>query len=182
MGFTPLEGLAMGTRSGDLDPSLVLFLQRHAGLDVDAVEHVLERESGLRGMSGRSSDYQVLEQCAADGDDRAALALAVFAYRVRKYLGAYWAALGGVDLLVFSGGIGENSAFARASILEPMHHLGWRFDAAANSSGPPERRISPDGAQPAVWILPTRETAMIARHVRRLVSEPGITAAPSGAG
>ena len=166
MGFTPLEGLVMGTRSGDLDPALPLFLQRHAGLDADGVERLLERESGLRGLGGRSGDYAELERLAAEGDARADLALEVFAYRVRKYLGAYWAALGGVDLVVFTGGIGERSADARRRILGPMAGLGWRLDPDAQRGradgargrpgrpaprdlGDPDARDAPDRARGA---------------------------------
>jgi acetate kinase len=166
MGFTPLEGLAMGTRAGDVDPGLLFYLQRHASLDADGLERVLERESGLKGLGGRSGDYAELETLAASGDARAGLALELFAYRVRKYLGAYWAALGGVDLVVFSGGIGENAPRARARILAPLAEVGWRLDPAANADGPPERAIGPPGAVPALWVIPTRETVEIARRVR----------------
>jgi acetate kinase len=166
MGFTPLEGLAMGTRAGDVDPGLLFYLLRHAGLDADALERVLERESGMKGLGGRSGDYAELEKLAAGGDARAILALEVFAYRVGKYLGGYWAALGGVDLVVFSGGIGENAAGARARILTPLAEVGWRLDRAANAEGPAERAISPPGARPALWVIPTRETVEVARRVR----------------
>ena len=170
MGFTPLEGLLMATRAGDLDPSLLLYLQRHAGLEVDALEKLLEQESGLLGLSGATGDYAQLETRArAGGDARAALALEVFAYRVRKYLGAYSAALGGVDVVVFAGGIGENSASARAGILEPLAGLGWRLDPDLNSSGAAERQISLPGARPEIWVIPTRETLTIAREARALL-------------
>jgi acetate kinase len=177
MGFTPLEGLVMATRSGDLDPGVLLYLLRHAGLDADALEGLLERESGLRGLSGRTGDYATLATRAGEGDARAALALEVFAYRVRKYLGAYWAALGGADAVVFAGGIGENSASARAGILAPMAGLGWRLDAAANEAGPAERRVSPPGASPELWVIPTRETLAIAREVKSLL-DPAPPPAP----
>ncbi|TAK20449.1 MAG: acetate/propionate family kinase [Chloroflexota bacterium] len=191
MGFTPLEGLVMATRVGTVDPGIGPFLERHAGLDADGVERLFERESGLRGLSGRSGDYAELESLAAAGDRDANFAIDVFAYRARAYLGAYWAALGGVDLIVFSGGIGENSADARARILGPLDAVGWRLDPTANASGPPERRINPNGATPAVWVIPTRESAEIAREVRLLMQQaidrgrmPGIepTAGSSRAG
>jgi acetate kinase len=102
------------------------------------------------------------------------LALEVFAYRVRKYLGAYWAALGGVDLVIFAGGIGENSADARRRVLAPLADVGWRINPAANAAGPPERPISPPGARPLIWVIPTRETLQIARHVRAFVRRPGL--------
>jgi acetate kinase len=166
MGFTPLEGLVMATRSGDVDPGLLFYLQRHAGLDAPALERLLERESGLKGLGGRSGDYAELEELAGQGDAPAALALEVFAYRVRKYLGAYWAALGGVDVVVFSGGIGENSAAARARILGPLAAVGWTLDPTANAAGHGERPIGIPGVAPALWVVPTREAAEIARQVR----------------
>jgi acetate kinase len=165
MGFTPLEGLVMGTRAGDVDPGLLLYLQRH-GLDAEELAGVLERESGMRGLGGRSGDYAELERLASQGDAPSRLALDVFAYRVRKYLGAYWAVLGGVDLVVFSGGIGENAPSARARILAPLAESGWRLDPEANADGPPERAIGRAGARPALWVIPTRETVEIARQVR----------------
>jgi acetate kinase len=167
MGFTPLEGLVMATRSGDLDPAIPLYLERHAGLTRAEVEHLLEHESGLRGLSDRSGDYVELESAAANGDSLADLALRVFAYRVRKYLGSYWAALGGVDVVVFTGGIGEHSADARARIMGPLAGVGWRLDPDRNAAGPAERAIAPDEQHPAIWVIPTRETLQIAREVRR---------------
>ena len=169
MGFTPLEGLVMATRGGDLDPGLLLYLQRHAGLTVDALDRLLEHDSGLRGLGGHTGDYAELEQLARSGDQQASFALDVFAYRVRKYLGAFWATLGGVDLVVFAGGIGEHSADARERIIAPLAEVGWQIDPAANATGAPERPISPLGAQPALWVIPTRETLLIARQVRALV-------------
>jgi acetate kinase len=166
MGFTPLEGLVMATRSGDLDPGVLLYLQRHAGHDADVLEQLLERQSGLRGLSGQTGDYATLEAQAREGDAQAALALEVFAYRVRKYLGAYWAALGGADVVVFAGGIGENSASARTEILAPLAGLGWCLDPEANQAGPPERCLNPPGAHPQIWVVPTRETLAIAREVK----------------
>jgi acetate kinase len=170
MGFTPLEGLVMGTRSGDVDPGLLLYLQRHAGLGVEALDRLLQDDSGLRGLTGRTGDYAELEQLASTGDTQAAFALNVFAYRVRQYLGAYWATLGGVDLVIFAGGIGENSADARERILAPLAAVGWQLDPAANAAGAPEGPISPPGARPSIWVIPTRETLQIARHVRALVT------------
>jgi acetate kinase len=166
MGFTPLEGLVMATRAGDLDASLPLYLERNARMSADEIGDLFERESGLLGLSGRSGDYAELERLAGQGDADARLALDLFAYRVRKYLGAYWAALGGIDVVVFSGGIGEHSAGARAAILESMSDVGWRLDPAANADGPSERRISPPGAQPQLWVIPTREEIAIARAAR----------------
>jgi acetate kinase len=173
MGFTPLEGLVMATRSGDVDPGLLLYLLRHPASgepgDAAGLERLLEHESGLRGLGGRSGDYAELEPAAAAGDAAAVLALDVFAYRVRKYLGAYWAVLGGVDVVAFTGGIGEHGAAARARILDPLAGLGWRLDAAANAAGPPERAVGRVGGRPAIWVIPAREAAQISRHVRALL-------------
>lgn len=163
MGFTPLEGLVMATRSGDLDPAIPLYLQEHVGLTGAQVAHVLESESGFQGLGG-ASDFRTIEQRAAAGDSRARLAVDVFAYRVRKYVGAYWAVLGGLDALVFAGGIGEHSASLRQLVVGPLEALGLRLDASANTVGSPERRISPPDAPVAVWVIPTRESAMIARQ------------------
>jgi acetate kinase len=170
MGFTPLEGLVMQTRAGDLDPGLALFLQRHIDLDSDELDRLLERGSGLRGLSGKTGDYAELEAHARMGDARAAFTLEVFAYRIRKYLGAYVAVLGGVDVLVFAGGIGEHSAGARSAIVGPLGaSFGWRLDSAANEDGPGERQVSPPGAAPGIWVIPTRETLTIAREARALL-------------
>lgn len=170
MGFTPLEGLPMQTRSGSVDPALVFFLQREAGLSVDEVEHLLLRESGMRALSGHSGDYLELDQLAERGDARARLARQIFADRVRHYVGAYWAELGGVDLLVFSGGIGEHAASARAAVLAPLAAVGWQMDPAGNADGPAERPISPPGSRPAIWVIPTHEAAEIARQVHQLLA------------
>ena len=169
MGLTPLEGLVMATRAGNLDPGLVLFLERHTGLGPDALDHVLERESGLLGLSGISGDYAELEARARAGEARAQLALEIFAYRARGYLGAYTAVLGGVDLVVFSGGIGEHSAGARAAIVEPLAALGWRLDRDRNAAGEPERMVSPPGAAPGIWVIPTREELAIARDAWEVI-------------
>lgn len=170
MGFTPLEGLIMATRAGDLDASVPLYLQRHGAMDAEAVAAVLERESGLRGLSHVSGDYAELARLADAGDRDARFALDAFAYRVRKYLGAYWAALGGLDLIIFAGGIGEHAAGARAAIIAPLAAVGWRLDPTANAAGPAERPISPAGAHPRIWIIPTREELTIARAVRRTLT------------
>jgi acetate kinase len=164
MGFTPLEGLVMATRSGDLDPAIVLYLEEHAGLSGSEVASLLEHESGLKGISGTSGDFRTVEERLAAGDAAARLAFDLFAYRIRKYIGAYLAALGGLDAIVFAGGIGENSPTLRAAVLNPLASLGMEIDAASNLSGPPERRIGRPGLPVAIWIIPTRESLAIARH------------------
>jgi acetate kinase len=164
MGMTPLEGLVMGTRSGDLDPAVLLYLQRNAGMTVDQLDDLLNRRSGLLGLSGRSDMREVI--AAADGGDpAAALAFDVYAHRVRHYIGAYLALLGGVDAVVFTAGVGENSAPVRAAALEGLGALGLELDAAANAEpGREARRISPTGARTDVLVIPTDEELQIARE------------------
>ncbi|MGM0558722.1 MAG: acetate/propionate family kinase [Myxococcota bacterium] len=132
MGLTPLEGVAMGTRSGDLDPGAIIHLLRQDGWDVDKVDDLLNRNSGLKGLSGVSNDLRDIESRAADGDDRCRLAIQVFAHRVRKYIGAYAAVMGGVDAIVFTAGIGQNSALMRHRIAQRLDFLGARIDEDAN--------------------------------------------------
>ncbi len=175
MGFTPLEGLVMGTRSGDLDPALVGYLVRKAGLSIDEVEHLLNESSGLLGLSGLSSDMREL-LIAAEGrpDSRAALAVDVFCYRVRKYVGAYLAVLGGADAIVFGGGIGERSAVIRSRICDGMGWCGLRLDpvrneAAVGLASGEATKISEDGAQLACYVAGVDEEVEIARATRDCV-------------
>ncbi|HLV79542.1 MAG TPA: acetate kinase [Chthonomonadaceae bacterium] len=171
MGMTPLEGLVMGTRSGDVDPGLLLYLMREGGLTAAELENALEHQSGLRGLSGKSGDLRTLEQAAAKGDTRAALAMEVFAYRTRKYLGAYAAALGGLDAVAFTGGIGEHSASMRQRICEGLEFLGLRLDAPRNAAAAPPKAapISADGSPVVVWMIPTNEELQIARETFHLL-------------
>jgi acetate kinase len=164
MGLTPLEGLVMATRSGDLDPAIVLYLQEQAGLSAREVALILERESGLKGLSGTTGDFRAVQERVAAGDASAILAFDLFAYRIRKYVGAYWAALTGLDAIVFAGGIGENSPTLRAAVVDPLSALGLELDPKANVAGAPERRISRPDAPVSIWVIPTRETLVIARH------------------
>lgn len=159
MGFTPMEGLLMGTRSGDIDPGVVLYLLRE-GLSVDEVDDLLNKGSGLKGMSGVSNDVRDVSAAAAAGGEGAAAALDVFAYRVRKVVGAYAAVLGGLDAVVFTGGIGENSAALRGAALAGLEFLGVTVDEARNARG--ETTISAEGARVAVLVVPTDEELMIA--------------------
>ncbi|MBK5282018.1 MAG: acetate/propionate family kinase [Nitrospiraceae bacterium] len=169
MGFTPLEGLVMGTRSGDLDPAVVGHLVRREGLSIDEVEHLLNERSGLLGLSGLSGDMRELLN-AAEGkpDSRAALALDVFCYRVRKYIGAYLAVLGGADAIVFGGGIGERSAVIRARICDGMDWCGLRLDslrneAAVNLAPGDAIKISEEDAPLACYVAGVDEEVEIAR-------------------
>ena len=167
MGMTPLEGLVMGTRVGDIDPGLLLYLQREQKLSAADLDTLLNTQSGLKGISGRSADVRDLEAAAAGGDASAELALALFAYRCRKYIGAYAAALGGLDAVAFTGGIGEKSAPMRARICAGLEFLGLRLDAGANENagGKSEVRVSAEDAAVPVWVIPTDEEKQIAREV-----------------
>lgn len=174
MGLTPMEGLVMGTRSGDIDPGLVLHLMAELKMTVEQVDELLNRRSGLLGLSGRSGDVRDLEQAARAGDVRADAALESFAYRARKYLGAYAAVLGGVDAIAFAGGIGEHSAGTRMRIVRGLEFLGMSLDAARNVAVPKglPARISTDDSRVAIWVIPTNEELQIAREVFGLLSEP----------
>ena len=164
MGLTPLEGLVMGTRSGDLDPAVPLFLCREAGLTPVEVDRLLNRESGLKGLCGENDMRAVLDR-AGRGDADAELALAAYCHRLRKYVGAYAAAMGRLDAVVLTGGIGENSAYVRSHALAGLELLGLSVDEVRNAA--PDRsprRISPDGSPAAVVVVPTDEEAEIARQ------------------
>ena len=162
MGLSPLEGLVMGTRSGDVDPALGAYLQRVAGLDPAAYDEALNTRSGLLGLAG-TADLRELDQRRVGGDAAAELAFAVMVHRLRKYVGAYAVVLGGVDAIAFTGGIGENSAAVRAAVLGGLGVLGVELDAAANADGHPERRVTSDASRVAAWVVPTNEELEIAR-------------------
>jgi acetate kinase len=172
MGLTPLEGLVMGTRSGDVDPGLLLHLLRQGDWTADRLDHLLNHESGLLGLSGQSGDVRQLEE-AAQGDARARLALDIFAYRARKYLGAYAAALGGLDAVAFTAGIGEHAPLVRQRICEGLDFLGICLDPGRNEQarGQGPARISTDEGAVAVWVLPTDEEREIARQTAGLVEK-----------
>jgi acetate kinase len=165
MSFTALDGLVMGTRCGAIDPGLVLYLIERRGMDVRALERLLYEESGLLGVSGESSDMRDLLASSTAG---AAEALDLFVYRIDRELGSLAAALGGLDALVFTGGIGEHAAAIRARVARGASWLGLDFDEEANARGGP--CISAPGSRVAAWVIPTDEEAMIASHTRRLVA------------
>jgi acetate kinase len=173
MGLTPLEGLVMGTRSGDVDPALVLHIRRTAGLEVDEIDRLLNTGSGLRGLAG-VSDLREVHARAAAGDAAAALALDVYCYRIRKYVGAYLAALGHADAIIFTAGVGENDPIVRARSLTGLARLGIRVDDARNLAASDETRaISPPGADVAVLVVPTdEEREMAEQAVALLASDP----------
>jgi acetate kinase len=161
-----VEGLPMATRSGSLDPGVMLYLMDERKMDARAIENLIYKESGLLGISGISSDMRAL---LASEDPRAKLAIDVFVYRIRRELGSLAAALGGLDAIVFTAGIGERSAPIRERVCRDAAWLGVGLDAEANAAGGP--RISTAKASAAAWVIPTNEELMIARHTRRLLSE-----------
>ncbi len=171
MGMTPLEGLVMGTRVGDVDPGLLLYLLRTQDMTPEQLDDLLNKQSGLKGVSGLSSDVRDLEKAASGGNAQAELALALFAYRARKYLGAYAAALGGLDAVAFTGGIGERSASMRGRICAGLEFFGLHIDADANqkADGKGAARISSEGSSVSVWVIPTDEERQIAREVAGLL-------------
>ena len=168
MGLTPLEGLVMGTRSGDLDPAIVFQLHRVAGLSVDDLDDLLNRRSGLLGLSGHADMREVIEAADA-GDPAAALALEVYLHRIRHYIGAYVAELGGLDALVFTAGVGERSAVVRAGVVRGLEFMGLAIDPDANAArSDVARAISPAGAPVTVLVVPTDEELEIAQQTARL--------------
>lgn len=173
MGLTPLEGLVMGTRSGDIDPAIVDFIAAKEGLTAREIESLLNKQSGLLGISGLTNDMrELLDEVRESGDRRALLAIDIFCYRARKYIGAYLAAAGGTDAILFTGGIGENSPEIRARICDGLQWVGLELDDARNAahSGGREGLISRDGAPLAAYVIPTDEELLIARDTVRCVS------------
>lgn len=173
MGFTPLEGLVMGTRSGDLDPAIIEFLSAKEGLSVSEVDAVLNRHSGLLGISGLTNDMrELLDEERENNDRRARLAIEIFCYRVRKYIGSYLVAMGGADAIVFTGGIGENSATIRNRICTGLEFVGLTLDPELNATvvGGAEGRISSDNARLAAYVIPTNEELLIARDTVRCIA------------
>jgi acetate kinase len=170
MGLTPLEGLVMGTRSGDVDPGLILHLLHAEAFSPDELDRLLNQRSGLLGLGGHA-DVRDLKKAAEAGDSRAALALDAFAYRVRKYIGAYAAVLEGLDGIAFTAGIGENSALVREKICTGLAWLGARLDRARNEQpGSGEACISAAGSPVALWVIPTDEETQIARETAGVVA------------
>ena len=164
MGMTPLEGLVMGSRSGDIDPAVIIHLHRQAGLGFDELDDLLNRRSGLLGLTGKG-DMRAVQDAAAGGDEVADAALAVYCHRVRRYIGAYIAHLGGLDALVFTAGVGENSSLLRRRILAGLDFLGIEIDERRNDQPSTKSRyISLDGAPVAVLVIPTNEELEIARQ------------------
>ncbi len=166
MGLTPLEGLVMGTRSGDLDPAVLEYLMGKKGYDVHRMTEYLNKECGVKGISGVSSDFRDLEAAMKNGNERAKLAIDMFSYRVKKYVGSYAAAMGGLDCLVFTGGIGEHTVCVREAVCKDMEFLGVELDSKLNKNAPrdTEYEISSKKSKVKVFIIPTNEELYIARE------------------
>jgi acetate kinase len=177
MGFTPLEGLIMGTRCGDLDPGVLAFLEREEKLTASQSEEVLNKKSGLLGLSGISSDMREILKAADDGHQRALVALKAYCYRVRKYIGAYVASMGGLDAVIFTGGVGQGSAVVRALALQGLECMGITLDDRRNrdARGDEISRISTDDSKVTVLVVPTDEERMMAREALRAISRSYIT-------
>lgn len=171
MGFTPLAGIMMGTRSGDVDPSVIDYLIEEVGMDMKEVIKMLNKESGLLGISGISSDFRDVQNAAIEGNERAQLAIDIFYRRVIAYIGRYFIALGGVDAICFTAGIGENSFFARKGICDLLKDaLGVELDEDANVNGKGDRLISTPNSKVKVFVIPTNEELVIARDTKRLLN------------
>lgn len=170
MGFTPLEGLVMGTRSGDLDPAIVNYIKEKEGLDDAGVNDVLNKKSGVLGVSGVSSDFRDIEAAVEEGNERADLALRMFAQRVKFYIGAYIAEMNGVDAIVFTAGVGENDISMREIICNDMGNLGIKLDPLKNKVRGKDTEISDDDSKVRLLLIPTNEELMIARDTLKLAS------------
>ena len=169
MGMTPLEGLMMGTRSGDMDPAIIEFICQKENITVQEMTTILNKKSGALGLSGLSNDYRDLVEAAQGGNQDAINALDVMVYRVIKYIGAYYMALGGVDAIALTAGVGENNLELRAKIVEGLAAIGIKLDTESNAVRGDERKISTDDSAAQVWVVPTNEELAIARETARLV-------------
>ncbi len=169
MGFTPLEGLLMGTRSGDLDPSIITYIMGKEGLSISETNTLLNKHSGLVGISGESSDMREIEQAVEEGDKKATYAFNVFTYRIKKYVGSYAAAMGGLDALVFTGGIGENSVKVRKDVCSDLEFIGIQLDDKLNNNGKGEFIITKENSPTKVLRVPTNEELVIAMDTEKIV-------------
>ena len=169
MGLTPLEGLVMGTRAGDIDGGAVTFIEKKLGLDADGMSNLLNKKSGVAGLTGGSSDMRDVENAAKAGDPKAKLAQDMYFYRIKKYIGAYAAAMGGLDVIVFTAGVGENQVSMRSEVCKDMEFLGIKFDEEKNKSRGEEVVISADDSRVKVVVIPTDEELMIATDTMNLL-------------
>ena len=169
MGLSPLAGVPMGTRCGDIDTCVAQYIMNKEGMSADECLNMLNKKSGVLALSGVSSDFRDIDAGAAEGNEDCKLALEKFAYEVRKYIGAYTAVLGGLDCLVFTAGVGENSGPMRASICEGLEYLGVKIDPEKNKLRGEEVVISTPDSKVKVWVIPTNEELMIARDTADLI-------------
>ena len=169
MGFTPMDGLMMGSRPGSLDPGILLYLQQQKGFSASQIEQALNHGSGLLGVSGVSSDFREVEEAASKGNDRAKLALEIYSSRVREAIGALTAAMGGIDVLIFTAGVGENSATLRASVCDGLECLGLMLDGQRNGACRPDVNIAAPQSRVQILVIHTREDLMIAREASRVI-------------
>ena len=169
MGFTPLAGLPMGTRAGDLDAGILEFLMNKYGMNIKEMVSILNKKSGMEGLSGVSSDFRDLENAGNDGNERALLAREKFAYEVKKYVGGYAAAMGGVDAIIFTAGVGENDKGIRAAVCEGLEYMGVKLDAEANKQRGKELVLSTEDSKVKVLLIPTNEELMIAMDTATIV-------------
>jgi acetate kinase len=169
MGFTPLEGVPMGTRCGNIDPAIIEYLVSHHNMSIADINSIMNKKSGVLGISGVSSDFRDLYDAMDGGDKRAELAIDVFAYDVRKYIGAYAAAMGGCDALIFTAGIGENNFRMRRRIAHSLDFMGLKLDAERNNAK--EMVISTDDSPGKILVIPTNEELVIARDCAELVDK-----------
>lgn len=169
MGFTPLEGLLMGTRCGDIDPAIIPYLMDVKGYSYDEVNNIMNKKSGVLGLSGVSSDFRDIEDAAAEGNDRAKLALDVFHYRVKKYIGYFMAAMNGVDAVIFTAGLGENAVETREEIITDLEWFGIELDKEKNKVRGKEKIVSTDDSKVKIMVISTNEELMIARDTLSLV-------------
>lgn len=170
MGLTPLEGLVMGTRCGDIDPAIIKFIMEKEGISIEEMDKIMNKKSGLLGISGISNDSRDVSEAAKNGNKRAQMALELFDYRIVKYIGAYIAAMGGADAIVFTAGIGENQWETRENIIEQLGFLGIKLDKEANKVRGEEKEISTPDSKIRVFVIPTNEELMIARDTMALIS------------
>jgi acetate kinase len=174
MGFTPLEGLIMGTRTGDLDPGAIFYIMSREDLSVSEMNSMLNKHSGMRGVSGISGDMRQIEEEMEKGEPRATETFQMVEYRLRKYIGAYAAAMNGVDAIIFTGGIGENSNLLRGAVCKNLTYLGVELDEEVNNTrSKKERPISTPNSKVQVWVIPTNEELVIARDTKELVEKLG---------
>lgn len=169
MGFTPLDGLAMGTRCGTIDPAVVTFLMNKEGLSADEMDTIMNKKSGVLGISGVSSDFRDLDDAVAQGNERAELALEIFAYQVKKFIGAYACAMAGIDAIVFTAGIGENNSKIRSMVCKGLEFLGAKIDEEKNNIKGAEKDVSTDDSKVKIFVIPTNEELAIAKETKKLV-------------